>query len=79
MEGASQNLVMWITGILVAAMGAQSGWIMAMRNKAERALRDLNEYKVHVAENYVPNSVLKQVEERLTAHLLRIEGKLDIR
>lgn len=37
----------------------------------------LAEFKLHVAKNYVPVTYLKDVETRLTDHLLRIEKKLD--
>ncbi len=37
----------------------------------------LSDFKIHVARNYVSNTYLKDVENRLTEHLLRIEKKLD--
>lgn len=37
----------------------------------------LAEFKLHVARNYVSVNYLKDVENRLTNHLLRIEKKLD--
>ena len=37
----------------------------------------LAEFKVHVASNYVSSNYLKDVENRLTSHLLRIEKKLE--
>lgn len=37
----------------------------------------LAEFKLHVARNYVSVNYLKDVESRLTNHLLRIEKKLD--
>lgn len=38
----------------------------------------LDAYKLDVAKNYVSISYLKDVEERLTGHLIRIENKLNI-
>ena len=38
---------------------------------------DFAEFKLYVARNYVSNAYLKDVESRLTHHLLRIEKKLD--
>lgn len=38
----------------------------------------LAEFKLHVARNYVSTTYLKDVESRLTNHLLRIEKKLDV-
>jgi hypothetical protein len=37
----------------------------------------LDNFRVHVAETYATNIYIDQVEERLTAHLVRIEKKLD--
>ena len=37
----------------------------------------LADFKLYVARNYVSVSYLKDVENRLTGHLLRIEKKLD--
>lgn len=39
----------------------------------------LDAYKLKVANTYVSNTYLKDVEERLTRHLIRIEDKLNIR
>ena len=38
----------------------------------------LDAYKLDVAKSYASMSYLKDVEARLTAHLIRIEEKLDI-
>lgn len=49
-------------------------------NGALMEIRDaLAAYKLEVAQSYASLSHLKEVEERLTAHLLRIEAKLDAR
>jgi hypothetical protein len=37
----------------------------------------LADYKLEVAKNYVSIAYLKDVERRLTDHLLRIDAKLD--
>ncbi len=42
-----------------------------------RLRESLAEFKLHVARNYVSVNYLKDVENRLTDHLLRIEKKLD--
>ncbi|MBF0246776.1 MAG: hypothetical protein HQL36_01685 [Alphaproteobacteria bacterium] len=39
----------------------------------------LDAYKLDVAKNYASISYLRDVEERLTQHLIRIEEKLDIK
>lgn len=43
-------------------------------DKTKEALAD---FKLHVARNYASLNYLKDVENRLTNHLLRIEKKLD--
>ena len=43
-----------------------------------RWLRDsLSSYKLEVAKSYVSMASLKDIESRLTGHLIRIEDKLD--
>jgi len=45
---------------------------------AQQALRAaLADYKLEVAQSYASIRLLKEVETRLTEHLLRIEAKLD--
>lgn len=45
---------------------------------ALQALRAaLSDYKLEVAQTYASIGLLREVETRLTEHLLRIEGKLD--
>ncbi|MHA1597936.1 MAG: hypothetical protein ACTSV1_04370 [Alphaproteobacteria bacterium] len=45
-----------------------------------RWLRDqLAAYKLEVAKSYASITYLKEVERRLTTHLIRIEDKLDVR
>lgn len=55
--------------------------ISQLKNTYERdnvVLREaLSDFKLHVARNYVSVNYLKDVESRLTNHLLRIEKKLD--
>lgn len=55
--------------------------ISQLKNTHERdnvVLREaLSDFKLHVARNYVSVNYLKDVESRLTNHLLRIEKKLD--
>jgi hypothetical protein len=43
----------------------------------ERTRDDLSEFKLEVARSYVPQSLIRDVDRRLSAHLLRIEAKLD--
>ena len=42
-----------------------------------RARDDLAEFKLEVARTYVPLSLIRDVDRRLSQHLLRIEAKLE--
>ena len=42
-----------------------------------RAREDLSAFKLEVARSYVPLPLIRDVDRRLTAQLLRIEAKLD--
>jgi len=43
----------------------------------ERTREDLSAFKLEVARTYVPLSLIREVDTRLTSHLIRIEQKLD--
>jgi hypothetical protein len=43
----------------------------------ERTREDLVAFKLEVARTYVPLSLIRDVDGRLTSHLIRIEQKLD--
>lgn len=43
----------------------------------DRTREDLAAFKIEVASGYVPQPVVREVDRRLSAHLLRIEAKLD--
>ena len=42
-----------------------------------RTRDELAEFKLEVARTYVPLSLIRDVDQRLSSHLLRIEGKLE--
>ena len=71
----------WITMIEIPVFASLFGLIAKQRKETESAIgvcrEALAEFKVHVARNYVSSSTLKDVENRLTACLLRIEKKID--
>jgi hypothetical protein len=47
-------------------------------DEADQALAaDLAAFKLEVAKQYASNETVREVERRLTAHLLRIEQKID--
>lgn len=42
-----------------------------------RTREDLAEFKLEVARTYVPLSLIRDLDQRVSSHLLRIEGKLE--
>ncbi|MCW5772048.1 MAG: hypothetical protein KIT16_10470 [Rhodospirillaceae bacterium] len=52
---------------------------MRVDRDVERLREALAQHKLDVATGYASLAALESVEERLTAHLLRIEAKLDAR
>lgn len=88
----SEDLIWWISVVDIPAMGGLFWLIWRVRRDGERGadhLRDLLErrssqlreglhaFKLEVAKNYASHNDLRELEERLTQHLLRIESKLD--
>jgi len=86
------DLNWWITAVELPALAGLFwiGWrnrcaaengIDDVRHAADVGLAHLRQrldaYKLEVAKSYVSISYLKDVEERLTGHLIRIEDKLD--
>lgn len=91
---SSISLIWWITVFEFPVMGALLLMIWRLRRdvgleidgvrqNAESAIRavqdDLAAYKLDVAKHYASIAYLKDVERRLTGHLVRIEQKLDQR
>lgn len=88
------NLFRWLAMVELPVLGGVFWFVWRARRDSEIALADhrrlmdanvgrLREnfaaYKLDVAKNYASISYLKDVERRLTGHLLRIETKLDRR
>ncbi len=86
------DIAWWITAVELPVMGGLFWLIARLRNDAETALdtlrtraesaqaqvrESLAAYKLEVAKTYVSFATLKDVEQRLTDHLLRIENKLE--
>ena len=71
----------WVTMIEIPLLAALFRIIFRQKRDCENSIgfcRDaLAEFKLHVGRNYVSVNYLKDVENRLTDHLLRIEKKLD--
>ncbi|MBT4769296.1 MAG: hypothetical protein HOO00_02040 [Rhodospirillaceae bacterium] len=86
------DLVWWISMVEIPALGGLLWLIWRTRRESEQAAQhsrrqcettsgDLRErlslYKLEVAKDYASIACLKDLERRLTSHLLRIEAKLD--
>ena len=89
-DGLSFNA--WITAFELPAMAGLFWLAWRIRRDGETALQNLAirldrelerlraalaQHKLDVATGYASLAALESVEERLTAHLLRIEAKLD--
>lgn len=75
------QFINWIALIELPIFIALFRMIVRNKNDCDKEMllcRDaLSDFKLHVARNYVSINYLKDVENRLTNHLLRIEKKLD--
>jgi len=88
------DLLWWITAVELPILAGlfwlnwrtRSDFEVALddaRHESETGLRWLRDqlaaYKLEVAKSYASITYLKEVERRLTGHLIRIEDKLDVR
>lgn len=88
----SQELLWWATAIPLPALGGLFWLVLKIRDDLDAAMGDLERatlaqaaelrqelahYKLEVATTYASLAQMKDVEIRLTEHLLRIEAKLD--
>ncbi|UKV15636.1 hypothetical protein L6172_04835 [Thalassospiraceae bacterium SW-3-3] len=86
------DLIWWITAVEIPAVAGLFWLTWRMRGEFSDRLESLRashdaemielrdglaDFKLDVARNYVSIPYLKDIEKRLTAHLLRIEAKLD--
>ena len=86
------ELTNWIAMVELPVFAALFRMVNRNKKEAETGIEHLKEahdahvsnlkdtladFKLHVARNYVSVNYLKDVENRLTDHLLRIEKKLD--
>jgi hypothetical protein len=92
MTGTSIDVIWWITVVEIPALTGL-WWLMwrtrrdqdialeRHRQRLDTAVTQLREtlsaYKLEGAKSYASTSQLKDLERRLTDHLLRIEAKLD--
>ncbi|MGB4057465.1 MAG: hypothetical protein WBK77_05225 [Alphaproteobacteria bacterium] len=92
MNSMTSDLSWWITAFDLPAMAGLFWLIWHTRRDSEAANDDLhalleqrstqlrealNAFKLEVAKTYASHNDLREVETRLTSHLLRIEAKLD--
>ena len=92
MATLSNDLIWWISAIEIPGLAGLFWLIWHNRRDAEKALKHvhtvlerrseqlrdaLNAFKLEVAKTYASQNDLRQTEERITEHLLRIESKLD--
>ena len=76
-----EDLIKWLAFIELPIFAAT--FRMLIKNKREfeeqtsYLKESLSEFKLFVARNYVSTNYLKDVESRITNHLIRIEKKLD--
>jgi hypothetical protein len=92
MMDISSDLAWWITVFDLPAMAGLFWLIWRTRQDSEAAVDDLhallarrsdqlrealNAFKLEVAKTYASQTDLRELEGRLTSHLLRIELKLD--
>ncbi len=77
------EFVNWLAMIEIPIFAGLFRLLMKNKKEADTGLRlqqdVLSEFKLYAARNYVSIACLKDVENRLTEHLLRIEDKLDKR
>ena len=88
----SPDLIWWITVVEMPVLAGLFWLSWRTRNDTETALDDVRHefetglslireklaaFKLEVAKSYASIAYLKEVERRLTHHLLRIEDKLD--
>ncbi len=81
-ETILQTFGWWIGVIELPTLSALFWMIWTSRKEFERGLQDvraeLTLHMIDVARSYAQTKDLRLLENRLTAHLLRIEAKLDV-
>lgn len=92
MDHWTLDLAWWITAVELPALGGLFVLIWRGRAEADDRMDEIDHkvevagsqlrealaaYKLEVAKTYATTGTLKDVERRLTEHLVRIEAKLD--
>jgi len=87
-DGGDMDLIWWVSAVEIPTLAGMLWLLFRFRGDGQQALesverradrlRDgLANFKLDVARTYASISELKDVEQRLTEHLVRIEAKLD--
>ncbi|MGB1077679.1 MAG: hypothetical protein ACPG05_05165 [Bdellovibrionales bacterium] len=75
------DLGWWITAIEIPVLSGLFWLFWRNKGEVDRAIifirRDLMEFRLDVAQSYARSTDVRELEGRLTSHLLRIEAKLD--
>ncbi len=92
MEGMTPTMMWWINAVEAPVVAALFWMIHGLKKDVEARLetRDLRhgdglsrtrdelaEFKLEVARTYVPLSLIREADRRMSEHLLRIEEKLE--
>ncbi|MTI10178.1 hypothetical protein [Curvivirga aplysinae] len=77
MENAPVELGWWITVVEIPVIVGLFWMLWNQKVSLDESHKALTDFKLEVAKDYVSISYLKDVENRITGHLLRIEDKLN--
>lgn len=77
MAPVSFEVFSWAVSLLVLVLIGLIRAVQVLNRRINRRKDELAEYKLDVSEKYVSVGHLKEVEERITGHLTKIENKLD--
>lgn len=75
-QAVTFEILLWVIAASMAVSAGNFAW--ATRSRAAMHKR-INKLSVKVAEDYATNTALGDMERRLSAHLTRIETKVDQR
>jgi len=75
------DLSWWVTAVEIPILSSLFWLFWKNKNDVDRSIlfvrKELMEFRIEVATSYAQASDVKELEGRLTSHLLRIEAKLD--
>ncbi len=74
----SHDLAWWIGVFDLPAMAGLFAMIWRTHRESENLRAALADFRLEVAMTYASQAAMRELETRLTSHLLRIEAKLDV-